>query len=76
MTLYSTNTINKYRAPVGDSRTDANKIEGLEREIFLLKSQLRREKNISALAKSNIFNNKNKNDIPGGIYIKSMNSIK
>lgn len=85
MTLYSTNECNKYKAPRGDPRIDPRRIEALERENFILRTKLNKEKNISALAAPAIVAHKkmiaeilfeNQNDIPDGIYLKLMNSLK
>ena len=85
MTVYSTNECNKYRAPRGDARIDPRRLETLERENFLLKGQLKKERNISALAVPALDTHKkkiaeilfdNKVDIPNGIYLQLMNSLK
>ena len=85
MTVYSINECNKYKAPRGDPRIDPRRIEALERENFILKAQLKKEKNISALAAPSIVAHKkmiaeilfeNKDNISDGIYLEIMNALK
>lgn len=85
MTVYSTNEYNKYKAPRGDPRIDPRRLEALERENFLLKARLKKEKNISALAAPAIVVHKkmiaellfeNKHNIPDGLYLELMNTLK